>query len=826
MIDLAQRIAALPPEKLALLERRLSKHLGQTGNAAPPSTGGNGPARLADASTESADRPPDLKLIEQVLGEHPASQQVAAVFTPRGNDRHRVVAYIVPDQERARPVLQILQMESEGRLSGRPRYELPNGMTVVHLNRSETEYVYREIFQEQSYLRHGVSLPDGACVFDVGAHIGLFTLFVSQMSPGAEVYAFEPLPPTFDALQLNVFIHGVNAKVFEFGLSDKEGAASFSYYPHASVLSGRYADAAEERQTIKATLRTQQQLGVRELALSDEGIDELLQATLIAERFECPVKTLSQVIRENGLEKIDLLKIDVEKSEHDVLVGIDEGDWPKIRQIVVEVHDLDGRLDRVARLLEGHGFELAVEQDAILRETSIYNIYAVRPAETEAAPVEAAARAVPAPGWGWSSPERLIQEVRQFASGRLPEHLRPDALVLLRALPMKPNGEVDYSALPSPERPPSVTKGTFVAPRTATEQKLAELWAAVLRLEKIGINDNFFGLGGDWAQATQMISRVHQLFGVEFSPRDMPEDATVANLALIIARRETGRHVDHNVAAISPNGHYESDGLREVDRFSDEDVNSFLSHLDTVEAAAEPPPAVGTVPSAAPELAAPEAYDANTITRIVHGEQYDLLTNLNLLFDEEVDLLLTNMFTETEIADGLSAIRVPTPTLDRGTPVGARTPDAYDFQTRTIPGGFREDGLASIRPAGADVARLLEQAYLTYTRMLQEIGLESQWKSAEAHHAYAWDTREILMRGGDQSLHDEASQNYALSLEEARTHSQRRFETAYLNYLEEVREIWVRMDVAAVVPGSLEAISRGMAMAANLAAGTLGGSRA
>lgn len=280
-------------------------------------------------------------------------------------------------------------------------------------------------------------------------------------------------------------------------------------------------------------------------------------------------------------------------------------------------------------------------------------------------------------------------------------------------------------------------------------------------------------------------------------------------------------------AGIPLNGNHHGRSLPEVDRFSDEDVNLFLTHLNTAESAAESPSGVRPAPdAAAPDQASPEAYDASTITRIGRGEQYDLLTNIDQLFDEEVDAFITNMFTEREIADALSALRAPTPALNHRAPAAARTPAADDSRTRSTSGEYRAEGLASTFTAGADVARLFEQAYLAYARLLQEVGLESQWKAAEAHHAYAWDTREILMQGGDQDLHDEAAQNYARSLEEARAESRRRFEDAYLNYLEEIREVWLQLDAATVGPDSLAAVGRGMAMAANLAAETIDGSSA
>lgn len=91
------------------------------------------------------------------------------------------------------------------------------------------------------------------------------------------------------------------------------------------------------------------------------------------------MRTLSSVLREEGIGRVDLLKLDVEKSELDVLNGIEEADWPKIFQVVAEVHDIDDRLEKVRGLLCSHDFSrISIKQEPILEALNIYNIYALR----------------------------------------------------------------------------------------------------------------------------------------------------------------------------------------------------------------------------------------------------------------------------------------------------------------------------------------------------------------------------------------------------------------------------------------------------------------
>jgi amino acid adenylation domain-containing protein/non-ribosomal peptide synthase protein (TIGR01720 family)/FkbM family methyltransferase len=459
----------------------------------------------------------ELSEIESALNEHPAVQNAIVVAREEKTGSKRLVAYVIPDQRRAAPISRLLSLEAAGQLKDLLQFELPNATTIVCRNRNETEFMYDEIFAKKTYLNFGITVPDDACIFDVGANIGLFTLFASQLAQRATVYSFEPIPPVFEILRLNAKVYGLNAKLFACGLSNVSEATSFTYYPNVSLMSGRFADATADSEVVK-TFVMQQQQG-RELPAAQ--LDELIAERLTSEKFTCQLKTLSEVMRDEGVEKINLLKIDVEKGELEVLAGIDDDDWPKIDQIVMEVHDLDGRVSKVTEMLSRRGFEINVQQDATLEQTNLYNLYATRNATPQKSSDKPPAEFI------WSSRERLVKELRERLKKSLPEYMVPTEFVLLSELPLTSSGKVDRRALPAPR---STKKAEFVAPRDQIEKTLAEVWCQVLRLERVSIHDNFFELGGDSILSVLIVTRAAKA-GLRLLPRDLFQYQTIAELA-------------------------------------------------------------------------------------------------------------------------------------------------------------------------------------------------------------------------------------------------------------------------------------------------------
>ncbi len=128
----------------------------------------------------------------------------------------------------------------------------------------------------------------------------------------------------------------------------------------------------------------------------------------------------------------------------------------------------------------------------------------------------------------------MIHGYREGLSARLPEYMVPGQYVLLEKLPLTTNGKVDRKALPAPEGGAG-QEAMYVAPRNAVEQALCEIWQEVLKREQVGVEDNFFSLGGDSILSIQMVSRANRA-GMSLTMRQMFENPTIAELALQVER--------------------------------------------------------------------------------------------------------------------------------------------------------------------------------------------------------------------------------------------------------------------------------------------------
>src|SRR5579863_8867758 len=192
-----------------------------------------------------------------------------------------------------------------------------------------------------------------------------------------------------------------------------------------------------------------------------------------------------------------------------------------------------GRLDHQVKL-RGYRIELGEVEAALARQPGVRQcVVAMRedvPGERRLVAYVAGASAG-------------VSELRQALGRVLPDYMVPQAVVLLPALPLTANGKVDRRALPAPEGGRPELSVPYVAPRTPAEQVLAGIWAGVLGLDRVGIHDNFFDLGGDSILSILVVTRAADA-ALQLTPAHVFEFQTIAELAPVIRARPSGARDD------------------------------------------------------------------------------------------------------------------------------------------------------------------------------------------------------------------------------------------------------------------------------------------
>ncbi|MER7490023.1 FkbM family methyltransferase [Streptomyces sp. NPDC126497] len=253
-------------------------------------------------------------------------------------------------------------------------------MHVFSLNGNETDYLYGEIFDDESYVPpQGWRVPEKPVILDVGANIGLFTLFATQKWPDAQVFSFEPAPDVFDALRRNTG-HLPGVRVHNLALGDEDQSRELTYYPNYTMMSGFDADPAVDKVLASAFVASAADSLDEELR--EEFIQEakdLVEDSLGERRLvRCDVQRVETFAGRAGIDRVDFLKVDVEGFELRVLQGIGDRLWPGIANAAVEVADRGGALDAVVSLLESQGMTTLVRQAAEYRTTDLHTVFAWR----------------------------------------------------------------------------------------------------------------------------------------------------------------------------------------------------------------------------------------------------------------------------------------------------------------------------------------------------------------------------------------------------------------------------------------------------------------
>jgi 31-O-methyltransferase len=295
----------------------------------------------------------------------------------------------------------------------RPRFvQLPDGAAVWAPNEIEAAILHREVSEGRVYSSHDIQVGDGDCIFDVGANIGFYSVLLLRTHRHLRIFAFEPVPSIYALAERNLALYQGDSCItlLNCALGRTAGTAagimdicfSLSTSLRPADVAGAVQRGAGVLEWVHALLLDLERLGLLsrgsahrlQWALQSPLTRPLAVAAILAlatrirlraggfrkHHFTCQVRSLSEVILEHDVAQIDVLKIDVEGSEWEVLSGLETGLWSRIRQAVVEVHDVGGRVGEMERLFQQHGFRTEVDQQdwAVLRLLGAYTLYARR----------------------------------------------------------------------------------------------------------------------------------------------------------------------------------------------------------------------------------------------------------------------------------------------------------------------------------------------------------------------------------------------------------------------------------------------------------------
>lgn len=267
--------------------------------------------------------------------------------------------------------------------------ELPNGEEIYYLDKFTAKWVVEEVFIENVYLLNGISINDGDTIFDVGANMGFFSYYASKQAKNLFIYTFEPVPKIFEVLEANLANISQNVKNYNIGLSDEKGEALIHYMPHSSGNSSfNRVDIDSKIDQVVSNYDELHLIKPKEFP----KMPKFLRKPFFSIYFKiyynrgneilCRLRTLSDIIAENNINTINLLKIDAENHENQVLQGIEDGDWDKIQQIVMEVHThLPGCTNlhlELADLLTEKGFKCVQGKKSADTLMGVYMLYAKR----------------------------------------------------------------------------------------------------------------------------------------------------------------------------------------------------------------------------------------------------------------------------------------------------------------------------------------------------------------------------------------------------------------------------------------------------------------
>jgi amino acid adenylation domain-containing protein len=237
----------------------------------------------------------------------------------------------------------------------------------------------------------------------------------------------------------------------------------------------------------------------------------------------------------------------------------------------------DGRLIHLGRRdsqvkIRGHRVEIAEVEMALLQLDAIKEAAVVAHKESPGFK-RLVAYIVPR-----SAAPTTASALRSQLAAKLPDYMIPSAFVTLANIPLTATGKVDRRALPAPGSARPELNTRYVAARTQVEEEVAKIWSQVLSIDRVGIYDSFFDLGGNSISATQIVSQLYKQFRLEIPLNSLFESPTVAAMAVVVAAHQTKDLAEPELARI----------LAELESMPEEKARQLLAHRTKMNTTGKP----------------------------------------------------------------------------------------------------------------------------------------------------------------------------------------------------------------------------------------------
>ena len=237
-----------------------------------------------------------------------------------------------------------------GPAAGQTKLHFPCGLIcVTNSSPIETELMYNEIFVNKHYMYGGIAIDSGNMVIDIGANVGMFTMYLLRNFKGLTIHAVEPVPATYEILKHNVERYGDLGKVQMHNVAigaHPDTETEIVMYPNMTGNSTMFPETKEHQREAGSAV------------FSEEELEFVYTQIKLSVR----TTTLSSLINAHAIERIDLLKIDAEGSEVSILNGLEPQHWELIQQIAVEVHDEEQNLPKVIEIIESNGMKAVPDE--------------------------------------------------------------------------------------------------------------------------------------------------------------------------------------------------------------------------------------------------------------------------------------------------------------------------------------------------------------------------------------------------------------------------------------------------------------------------------